>query len=237
MYKAKIDGDHRLDFLLILFFHQGKKRRSVPRGNHIAKLIQSSVTTIKDQPIFIQIRLRVRSQKEKTSEDALPLPQSYQTLPINYMYKAKIDGDHRLDFLLILFFHQGKKRRSVPRGNHIAKLIQSSVTMIKNQPIFIQTGLREYSQKQKPGEDSYPRAKIHEKPGGDYYPRAKRYGRFGEDSHPRAKIHEKPGGDYYPRAKRNERPIEDSYPRAKRREKPGKDSYPRVSMKQITAKF
>ena len=139
------------------------------------------------------------------------------------MYKAKIDGDHRLDFLLLLFFHQGKKRRSVPRSNHIAKLIQSSVTTIKVQSIFIQTGLREYPQKQKLDGYFYPRAKRYEKPGGDSYPRAKIYGRSDKDS--------------YPRAKRCERPIEDSYPRAKRHEKPGKDSYPRVSMKQIPAKF
>jgi hypothetical protein len=62
MYKAKIDGDHCLDFLLLLFFHQEKKRRTVPRGNHMAKLMQSSAITIKDQPIFIQISLRARSQ-------------------------------------------------------------------------------------------------------------------------------------------------------------------------------
>ena len=103
----------------------------------MVKPMQSSAITIKNQPIFIQIRLRVRSQKEKTSEDALPLPQSYQTLPINYMYKAKIDGDHRLDFLLILFFHQGKKRRTIPRGNHMAKPMQSSAITIKDQPIYI----------------------------------------------------------------------------------------------------
>jgi len=48
------------------------------------------------------------------------------------MYKAKRDGDHCLDFLLILFFHQEKKRRTVPRGNHMAKLMQGSVTMIKD---------------------------------------------------------------------------------------------------------
>ena len=139
------------------------------------------------------------------------------------MYKAKIDGDHRLDFLLLLFFHQGKKRRTVPRGNRIAKLIQSSVTTIKDQPIFIQTGLREYSQKQKPGEDSHPRAKRYERPIEDSHPRAKRYG--------------KPGKDSYPRAKRCEKPDKDSYPRAKRYEKPGKDSHSRVSMKQIPDKF
>ncbi|WP_162597289.1 hypothetical protein [Tannerella serpentiformis] len=74
MYKVKIDGDHRLDFLLILFFHQGKKRRTVPRGNHMAKPMQSSAITIKYQPIFIQIRLIEHSQKQKTSEDALPIP-------------------------------------------------------------------------------------------------------------------------------------------------------------------
>ena len=161
MYKAKIDGDHRLDFLLVLFFHQGKKRRSVPRDNHIAKPMQSSVITIKDQPIFIQIRLRVRSQKKKTGENNPPLPQSYQTSPINYMYKAKIDGDHRLDFLLFLFFHQGKKRRTVPRNNHMAKPMQSSVVMIKDQPIFIWIRLITHSQKQKTSEDALPIPYVH----------------------------------------------------------------------------
>ena len=149
------------------------------------------------------------SQKQKPSKDDPPLTQSYQTSPINYMYKVKIDGDHRLDFLLLLFFHQGKKRRPVPRSNHIAKLMQSSAITIKDQPIFIQTGLREYSQKQKPSEDSHPRAKRYERPAGDSHPRAKRY--------------ERPAGDFHPRAKRYE--------------KPGKDSYPRVSMKQILDKF
>ena len=237
MYKAKIDGDHRLEFLLILFFHQGKKRRTVPRDNHIAKPMQSSVITIKDQPIFIETGLREYSQKQKPSKDYPTLSSTNETSPMDYMYKAKIDGDHRLDFLLILFFHQGKKRRTVPRNNHMAKLIQSSVTTIKDQPIFIQTGLREYSQKQKPGEDSHPRAKRHEKPGEDSYPRAKRYERLDEDSHSRAKRYGRLGGDSYPRAKRYEKPTEDSHPRAKRYEKPGKDSYPRVSMKQIPAKF
>ena len=178
-----------------------------------------------------------RSQKQKPGEDAFFYYQVNETSPINYMYKAKIDGDHRLEFLLILFFHQGKKRRTVPRDNHIAKPMQSSVTTIKDQPIFIQTGLREYSQKQKPGEDSHPRAKRHEKPGEDSYPRAKRYERLDEDSHSRAKRYGRLGGDSYPRAKRYEKPTEDSHPRAKRYEKPGKDSYPRVSMKQIPAKF
>ena len=162
MYKAKIDGDHRLDFLLILFFHQGKKRRTVPRGNHMAKPMQSSATTIKDQPIFIWIRLRARSQKQKPSKDDPLLPQSYQTLPINYMYKAKIDGDHRLDFLLLLFFHQGKKRRSVPRDNHIAKPMQSSTITIKAQYIFIWIRLRARSQKQKLGEDEPPLPQSHQ---------------------------------------------------------------------------
>ena len=185
--------------------------------------MQSSTITIKAQYIFIWIRLRARSQKQKPSKDDPPLPHSHKTSPINYMYKAKIDGDHRFDFLLILFFHQGKKRRTVPRDNHMAKPMQSSAITIKDQPIFIQIGLRECSQKQKLGEDSYPRAKRYKKPAEDSHSRAKRYGRS--------------GGDSYPRAKRYERLAEDSYPRAKRHEKPGKDSYPRVSMKQITAKF
>ena len=139
------------------------------------------------------------------------------------MYKATIDGDHRLDFLLLLFFHQGKKRRSVPRGNHIAKPMQSSVITIKDQPIFIWIRLITHSQKQKPGGNSYPRAKRYKKPIKDPYPIAKRY--------------EKPAEDSHPRAKRYERLAEDSYPRAKRHEKPGKDSHPRVSMKQIPIKF
>ena len=146
MYKEKIDGDHCLDFLLILFFHQEKKRRTVPRGNHMVKPMQSSAITIKDQPIFIPVRLRARSQKQKLCEDDPPLPQSYKIPPINYMYKVKIDGDHRLDFLLLLFFHQRKKRRTVPRGNHMAKLMQSSAITIKDQSIFIQTRLRAPSQ-------------------------------------------------------------------------------------------
>ena len=137
MYKAKIDGDHRLDFLLILFFHQGKKRRTVPRGNHMTKPIQSIVTTIKDQPIFIQTGLREYSQKQKLSGDAFFYYQANETPHMDHMYKAKKDGDHRLDFLLILFFHQGKKRRILPRGNHIAKPMQSSAITIKAQPIFI----------------------------------------------------------------------------------------------------
>ncbi len=112
----------------------------------MAKLMQSSVTMIKDQPIFIPVRLRTPSQKQKHGEDNPPLPQSYQTPPINYIYKAKIDDDHRLDFLLILFFHQGKKRRTVPRGNHMAKLMQSSAITIKDQSIFIQISLRVRSQ-------------------------------------------------------------------------------------------
>ena len=132
MYKVKIDGDHHLDFLLILFFHQEKKRRTVSRGNHMAKLMQSSAITIKDQSIFIQISLRVRSQKQKHGEDNPPLSQANETLPMDHMYEAKRDGDHRLDFLLLLFFHQGKKRRTVPRGNHMAKLIQSSAITIKD---------------------------------------------------------------------------------------------------------
>ena len=153
------------------------------------------------------------------------------------MYKAKIDGDHRLDFLLILFFHQGKKRRTVPRGNHMAKPMQSSVVMIKDQPIFIWIRLITHSQKQKLGGDSYPRAKKYERPIDDHYPRAKRCERSAEDSHPRDKRYEKPIKDHYPRDKRYERPDEDSYSRIKRHEKLGKDSYPRVSMKQIPAKF
>ena len=132
MYKAKRDGDHCLDFLLLLFFHQGKKRRTVPRGNHMAKLMQSSVIMMKAHPIFIQIRLRASSQKQKYGEDNPPLSQANETLPMDHMYKAKRDGDHRLDFLLLLFFHQGKKRRTVPRGNHMAKLMQSSAIMIKD---------------------------------------------------------------------------------------------------------
>ena len=223
MYKAKIDGDHRLEFLLILFFHQGKKRRTVPRDNHIAKPMQSSVITIKDQPIFIQTGLREYSQKQKPSKDYPTLSSTNETSPMDYMYKAKIDGDHRLDFLLILFFHQGKKRRTVPRGNHMTKPIQSIVIPIKDQPIFIQTGLREYPQKQKPGEDSHPRDKRYERPAGDSHLRSKRYERLAGDSYQRAKRYGKPG--VY------------SYPRAKRYEKPGKDFYPRVSMKQIPAKF
>jgi len=146
MYKAKIDGDHCLDSLLILFFHQEKKRRTVPRGNHMAKLMQSSAITIKVLSIFIWIRLRARSQKQKLCEDGSPLPQSYKIPPMDHMYKAKIDGDHRLDFLLLLFFHQGKKRRTVPRGNHMVKLMQSSAITIKDQSIFIQISLRMRSQ-------------------------------------------------------------------------------------------
>ena len=153
------------------------------------------------------------------------------------MYKAKIDGDHRLDFLLILFFHQGKKRRTVPRGNHMAKPMQSSAITIKDQPIFIQTGLREYSQKQKTGGYFYPRAKRHERLDGNSHQKAKRYEKPIENPYPRAKRYERPAGDSYPRAKRYERLAEDSYPRAKRHEKPGKDSYPRVSTKQIPANF
>ena len=137
IYNVKTDGDHFLDFLLILFFHQGKKRRTIPRGNHIAKPIQSSAITIKDQSIFIPVRLRAPSQKQKHGEDNPSLSQANETLPMDHMYKAKRDGDHRLDFLLLLFFHQGKKRRTVPRGNHIAKPMQSSVATIKDQPIFI----------------------------------------------------------------------------------------------------
>ena len=53
MYKAKIDGDHRLDSLLILFFHQGKKRRILPRDNHMEKPMKISTITIKTLPIFI----------------------------------------------------------------------------------------------------------------------------------------------------------------------------------------
>ena len=146
MYKAKRDGDHRIDFLLLLFFDQGKKRRSVPRGNRMAKLMQSSAIIIKDQPIFIPVRLRVPSQKQKHGEDNPPLSQANETLPMDHMYKVKRDGDHRLDFLLLLFFHQGKKRRTVPRGNHIAKLMQSSAITIKDQPIFIWIRLRARSQ-------------------------------------------------------------------------------------------
>ena len=146
MYKAKRDGDHCLDFLLLLFFNQEKKRRTVPRGNHMAKLMQSSAITIKDQSIFIPVRLRVPSQKQKHGEDNPPLSQANETLPMDHMYKAKIDGDHRLDFLLLLFFHQGKKRRTVPRGNHMAKLMQSSAITIKDQSIFIQISLRVHSQ-------------------------------------------------------------------------------------------
>ena len=146
MYKAKRDGDHCLDFLLLLFFHQGKKRRTVPRGNHMAKLMQSSVIMMKAHPIFIQIRLRARSQKQKIDEDNPPLSQANETLPMDHMYKAKRDGDHRLDFLFLPFFHQGKKRRTVPRGNHMAKLMQSSAITIKDQSIFIQIRLRVCSQ-------------------------------------------------------------------------------------------
>ena len=98
----------------------------------MAKLMQSSAITIKDQSIFIQISLRVRSQKQKLGEDNPPLSQANETLPMDHMYEAKRDGDHRLDFLLLLFFHQGKKRRTVPRGNHMAKLIQSSAITIKD---------------------------------------------------------------------------------------------------------
>ena len=146
MYKAKTDGDHRLDFLLLLFFHQGKKRRTVPRGNHMVKPMQSSAIIIKDQSIFIPVRLRAPSQKQKHGEDNPPLSQANETLSMDHMYKAKIDCDHRLDFLLLLFFHQGKKRRTVPRGNHIAKLMQSSAITIKDQSIFIQISLRVRSQ-------------------------------------------------------------------------------------------
>ena len=146
MYKAKRDGDHRLDFLLILFFHQEKKRRTVPRGNHMVKPMQSSAIMIKDQPIFIPVRLRAPSQKQKHGEDNSHLSQANETLPMDHMYKAKRDGDHHLDFLLLLFFHQGKKRRTVPRGNHMAKLMQSSAIMIKDQSIFIQISLRARSQ-------------------------------------------------------------------------------------------
>ena len=145
IYKAKRDGDHRLDFLLILFFHQGKKRRTGPRGNHMAKLMQSSAITIKDQPIFIPVRLRAPSQKQKHGEDNPPLSQANETLPMDHMYKTKRDVDHHLDFLLILFFHQEKKRRTVPRGNHMVKPMQSSAIMIKDQPIFIQIRLGAYS--------------------------------------------------------------------------------------------
>ena len=146
MYKAKIDGDHRLDFLLILFFHQGKKRRILPRDNYITKTMKISAITIKDQPIFIQIRLMTRSQKQKPGKDEPLISQAYKKPPINYMYKAKINGDYRLDFLLLLFFHQGKKRRIVPRGNHMAKLMQISAITIKDQSIFIQISLRVRSQ-------------------------------------------------------------------------------------------
>ena len=137
MYKAKRDGVHCLYFLLILFFHQEKKRRTVPRGNHMVKPMQSSAIMIKDQPIFIPVRLRAPSQKQKHGEDNPHLSQANETLPMDHMYKAKRDGDHRLDFLLLLFFRQGKKRRTVPRGNYMAKPMQSSVIMIKDQPIFI----------------------------------------------------------------------------------------------------
>ena len=98
----------------------------------MAKLMQSSAITIKDQPIFIQINLRVRSQKQKHGEDNPPLSQANETLPMDHMYKTKRDGDHRLDFLLLLFFHQGKKRRTVPRGNHMAKLMRNSAITIKD---------------------------------------------------------------------------------------------------------
>ena len=122
----------------------------------MAKLMQSSAITIKDQSIFIQIRLGASSQKQKHGEDNSPLSQANETLPMDHMYKAKRDGDHRLDFLLLLFFHQGKKRRTIPRGNHMAKPMQSSVIMIEDQPIFIPVRLRVRSQKQKHGEDNPP---------------------------------------------------------------------------------
>ena len=176
MYKVKIDGDHHLDFLLILFFHQEKKRRTVSRGNHMAKLMQSSAITIKDQSIFIQISLRVPSQKQKHGEDNLPLSQANETLPMDHMYKAKRDGDHRLDFLLLLFFHQGKKRRTVPRGNHMVKLMQSSTITIKDQSIFIQISLRAASQKQKHGEDNPPLSQANETLPMDHMYKAKRDG-------------------------------------------------------------
>ena len=139
------------------------------------------------------------------------------------MYKAKRDGDYRLDFLLILFFHQGKKRRTLPRDNHMAKPMQSSAITIKNQPIFIWIRLITHSQKQKPGGNSYPRAKRYEKPIENPYPRSKRS--------------ERPDKDSYPKAKRYKKTGKNSYPRAKGYEKPGKDSYPIVSMKQIPVKF
>ena len=176
MYKEKIDGDHCLDFLLLLFFHQGKKRRTVPRGNHMAKLMQSSAITIKDQSIFIQISLRAPSQKQKHGEDNPPLSQANETLPMDHMYKAKRDGDHRLDFLLLLFFHQEKKRRTVPRGNYMAKLMQSSAITIKDQSIFIPVRLRAPSQKQKHGEDNPPLSQANETLPMDHMYKAKRDG-------------------------------------------------------------
>ena len=97
----------------------------------MVKPMQSSAIPIKAQPIFIQTGLRACSQKQKLSGDAFFYYQANETPPINYMYKAKIDGDHRLDFLLILFFHQGKKRRAVPRGNHMAKPMKISTIAIK----------------------------------------------------------------------------------------------------------
>ena len=103
----------------------------------MVKPMQSSAIMIKDQPIFIPVRLRALSQKQKHDEDNPPLSQANETLPMDHMYKAKRDGDHRLDFLLLLFFHQGKKRRTVPRGNHIVKPMQSSVVMIKDQTVFL----------------------------------------------------------------------------------------------------
>jgi len=146
MYKAKRDGDYCLDFLLILFFHQENKRRTAPRGNHMVKPMQSSAIMIKDQPIFIPVRLRAPSQKQKHGEDNSPISQANETLLMDHMYKAKRDGDHRLDFLLLLFFYQEKKRRTVPRGNHMVKLMQSSAITIKDQSIFIQISLRMRSQ-------------------------------------------------------------------------------------------
>ena len=116
------------------------------QGNHMAKLMQSSAITIKDQSIFIPVRLRAPSQKQKHGEDNPPLSQANETLSMDHMYKAKRDGDHRLDFLLLLFFHQGKKRRTVPKGNHMVKPMQSSAITIKDQSIFIQISLRVRSQ-------------------------------------------------------------------------------------------
>ena len=176
MYKAKIDGDHRLDFLLILFFHRGKKRRTVPRNNHMEKLMKISTITIKVQPIFIQIRLRTCSQKRKPHKETPLLLQLYKIPPINYMYKATIDGDHRLDFLLILFFHQGKKRRTVPRNNHMVKPIQSSAITIKVLSIFIWIRLRARSQKQKLCEDDPPLPQSYKIPPMDHMYKAKRDG-------------------------------------------------------------